>query len=313
LIPAIFEHWRRDTGLAERVIQSLHKILMLDAQLAMESYIERREAKLSFMNRELAETSRGLERQVELEQGRVRAASERARASEELASIATIVAGLAHEIGTPMGVIQGHAELLEKSVGDERGRARLATIREQIDRISHIIQTLLNMARPSARQLGPVDLAALLRETLAFLSEKLRVHGIEVSFAQVAAGALVHGDHDKLQQLLINLMLNAVDAMPRGGKLDVSLQVRADGAEIQVADNGVGMTPDVVSRIFDPFFTTKEAGQGNGLGLVVARGIVSDHGGEIHVASTPGSGTTFVLTFPLHAGAQSEAASKSGA
>jgi signal transduction histidine kinase len=312
LIPAICDQWPRDIGLAERIILSLHKVLMLDAQLAMESYIARREESLSFMNRELAETSRNLEHRVEVEQERVRVADERVRASEELASIATIVAGLAHEIGTPMGVIQGHAELLESSVSDERGRDRLRTIREQIDRIAGIIQTLLNIARPNSRELRPVDVSAVIRETLAFLAEKLRAHRIEVT-AELNERAVLRGDHDKLQQLFINLILNAADAMPDGGKLRVSL-VRAQPGkvEVQIADTGSGMSSDIAAHIFDPFFTTKPAGRGSGLGLVVVKGIVADHGGSISVTSAAGRGTCFAVTLPLPDD-QSDASANSGA
>jgi signal transduction histidine kinase len=311
LVPVIWEHFRGNPALAEQIVVSLHKRLMLDAQLAMESYIGKREERLAFSNRELAATSRELEQRYEIEHGRLKETSARARAAEELASIATIVAGLAHEIGTPMGVIQGHAELLESSVSDERGRHRLRTIREQIERISEIIKTLLNMARPGEQEHAPVDLTGVVRDTLAFLSEKLRVHRIAAS-VELPARALVRGSHDKLQQLFINLVMNAVDAMSEGGKLVISIAPRADQLEVCVRDNGHGMPPDVAARVFEPFFTTKPAGRGSGLGLVVAKGIVSDHGGTIAVASTPGNGTEFKIALPV-CDAQSEASSNPGA
>src|SRR5262249_39709651 len=147
----------QEPALAERIILSLEKLLMLDASVAMDSYIARREERLAFLNQELANASRELERRFEAEHERSREATARARAAEQLVSLATLVAALAHEIGTPMGVIRGHAELLESSVSDERARKRLQTIREQIDRISHIIQTLLNMARPGGRDPAPVE------------------------------------------------------------------------------------------------------------------------------------------------------------
>ena len=311
LVPVIFEHFRTNTALVERIVVSLQKRLMLDAQLAMESYIERREARLGFLNRELAETSRELGRRYDAEHERFRESAARARAAEQLASVGTIVAGLAHEIGTPMGVIQGHAELLESSVTDDRGRQRLHTIREQIERISQIIQTLLNMARPHEKEHVPVDLCGVVRETLAFLSEKLRVHGIGVDLA-IPTRAILRGSHDKLQQLFINLVMNAVDAMPDGGKLRISIAGEEAGSfAVRVADTGHGMPAEVAARIFEPFFTTKPAGRGSGLGLIVAKGIVSDHGGSIAVKSAPGKGTEFAIVFPSEA-AQSDAPVKSG-
>ncbi len=312
LVPLIWEHHRGNSALAERIVISLHKRLMLDAQLAMESYIEHREERLSFLNSELAATSRDLGRRYDREQERLREVSARARAAEELASIATIVAGLAHEIGTPMGVIQGHAELLESSVSDDRGLHRLRTIREQIERISDIMQTLLNMARPHEKEHVPVDLSGIIRGTVAFLSEKLRVHDITTTLDLPPRVAL-RGNHDKLQQLFINLVMNSVDAMPDGGKLGISIAAEgAETIEVRVRDNGHGMPPEVIDRVFEPFFTTKPAGRGSGLGLIVAKGIVSDHGGTISVESAPGRGTEFTIVFP-RGDAQSEASSKSGA
>ncbi|HTO07342.1 MAG TPA: protoglobin domain-containing protein [Myxococcota bacterium] len=310
LVPAILENWQREPALAERIILSLEKLLMLDASVAMDSYIARREERLAFLNQELANASRESERRFEAEHERSRDATARARAAEQLVSLATLVAGLAHEIGTPMGVIRGHAELLESSVADERGRKRLQTIREQIDRISHIIQTLLNMARPGARDTAPVDVCALLRETLAFLAEKLRAHAIETRL-ELPPRAMVRGSSDKLQQVLINLVINAVDAMSAGGQLSVSVDAKSpDTLAIRVADTGQGMDAETQARIFEPFFSTKPPGSGSGLGLVVVREIVSDHGGSIEVSSSPGHGTEFIVTLPRLT--QSDAPVKSG-
>jgi signal transduction histidine kinase len=222
----------------------------------------------------------------------------RARAAEDLASVATLVAGLAHEIGTPMSVIQGHAELLESSVSDERGRWRLRTIREQIERISRIIQALLNTARPRDPVLVPMSVAPILDNSLSFLAEKFRRRGVEVErhFSEVPE---ISGDSEKLQQLFLNLLLNAVDAMPGGGRVVVSLGTDSDGAvEVHIRDSGIGIPQDQLAQIFQPFYTTKEAGHGSGLGLVVAREIVADHGGEIDVASDPGEGTEFRIRIP---------------
>ncbi len=312
LVPVILEHWQRDLPAAERMIVSLHKVLMLDAELAMQSYVARREERLAFLNRELADASRELEKRWEDEQERSREATARARAAEDLASLATVVAGLAHEIGTPMGVVQGHAELLESSVHDERGKRRLQTIREQIERISNIIQTLLNMARPGGREHGPVDLVAVVRHTLAFLAEKLRAHRVQASL-ELPARAIVAGNADKLQQLFINLVMNAIDAMAGGGSLSIVLRaLGAEALEITVRDTGHGMTPETLARAFDPFFSTKEPGRGSGLGLVVAEQIARDHGGTIEVESSP-QGTVFTLRLPGRVELQSEAPLKSGA
>jgi two-component system sensor kinase FixL len=225
-------------------------------------------------------------------------AEQRAQAAEQLASVGTLVAGLAHEIGTPMGVIQGHAKLLAAAVEGDRARWRLQTIQEQIGRISKIIQSLLNMARPKAAERVPVDLEPLIETTLSFLSDKLARRGIEV-IEDFEPTPTVLGDPERLQQLLLNLFLNAADAMPDGGELRLVLRPDGQaGAELRIRDTGIGIEPENLDQVFDAFYTSKEAGTGNGLGLMVASRIVADHGGTIEVESTPGRGTEFRLHFP---------------
>jgi signal transduction histidine kinase len=297
LIPIICNEFG-DPQRVDRVVVALQKLLTFDAQLAMEAYIDRRERDLEYMADELAREGRRLARDYVDQGAALRHTKERARVAEELASIATLVTGLAHEIGTPMGVIQGHARMLESAMSDEHALWRLKTIQEQITRISRIIQTLLNMARPRKQQRLPVSLEPLIETTLSFLTEKFTRRGIEVS-RSYASVSNVQGDAERLQQLLLNLFLNAADAMPEGGELSVDLR-ESDGGEVEVRirDSGAGIpTPDL-ERIFDPFFTTKAAGEGNGLGLMVCKGIVSDHGGSIEVSSRPGEGTTFEILLP---------------
>jgi signal transduction histidine kinase len=197
-----------------------------------------------------------------------------------------------------MGVIQGHAKLLESKVSDEQARWRLQTIQEQIARISKIIQALLNMARPGRSARVPVALTPLLDNTLAFLGEKLQHRDIRVA-RRYDGDRSVRGDPERLQQVFLNLFLNAADAMRAGGELRVATG-SAPGGEvaIEVTDTGPGIAEEDVARVFDPFFTTKAAGEGSGLGLSVARSIVTDHGGAIEVRSQLGEGTTFRVVLP---------------
>jgi signal transduction histidine kinase len=300
LAPVIAEECQDEDG--ERVQQTLTaliKILLLDAELAMDSYIERHDEGLTHLNRELAEMSRTLSREVQVQEQELRQSQKRARAAEDLASIATLVAGLAHEIGTPMGVIRGHAEALGGAVEGEKAQWRLRTILEQIDRISSIIRSLLNIARPREAVSVPLEPTAVLDTALAFLSERLHRRGIAVERRYLPVPE-IDGDPDKLQQLFLNLLLNAIDAMPEGGHLTVSAAPQGDRAvEIRVADDGVGIASQDLEHLFKPFFTTKPAGRGSGLGLVVAQGIVIDHGGRIEVHSEPGHGTEFVIELPV--------------
>jgi signal transduction histidine kinase len=312
LAPVVYESTRDDVVRGERTLSALVKVLLLDAQIAMEAYIERREHELEYLNRELATMGQVLARDYEEQSVELRDTARRAQAAEQLASIAELVAGLAHEIGTPMGVIRGHAELLESSVSDDKSRWRAKAIRDQIDRISGIIQTLLNMAKPREPVRIEVDLCTLLEETLSFMGEKLSRRGIEVK-RDFQSVPLLYGDPDRLQQLSLNLFFNAADAMPEGGTLRVGLEPEGDASvALVVSDTGCGIPPDKVSQIFDPFFTTKPAGEGNGLGLVVARNIILDHAGEVDVTSSPSQGTEFRITLPIRQ-RQSEAPAKSGA
>ncbi|HXV37292.1 MAG TPA: protoglobin domain-containing protein [Myxococcota bacterium] len=298
LVPLVHESHPHDAVEASHTIVSLQKLLFLDAQIAMEAYIDQHERQLQYFTGELAKQGRRLARDFEDQRLELQRTENRARAAEELASVATLVAGLAHEIGTPMGVIQGHANQLEAAVSDDDAKWRLRTIQEQVGRISKIIQTLLNMARPGKTQHVRVSLGSVVDATLGFLTEEFSRRGIAVR-TDLDPNASLRGDPERLQQLLLNLLMNAVDAMPNGGELRVALTGDAEaGIEIRVADTGHGISERDLPRIFEPFYTSKEAGTGNGLGLMVAKGIASDHGGCIEVASELGRGTEFRIRFP---------------
>jgi signal transduction histidine kinase len=263
----------------------------------VDAYMAQHQRDLEYLNKELAATGRRLAQSLERSDTALRQTAERARAAERLASIGTLVAGLAHEIGTPMGVIQGHAKLLEGAVESENARWRLRTIQEQIGRISRILQSLLNMARPGRPRRVPVDLSVLLENTLAFLEEKLARRGIVLT-REFSETPSVHGDPERLQQVFLNLFLNAADAMPRGGELHVTLAPHGPEAEVRVADAGHGIPAVDLERIFDPFYTTKAAGEGSGLGLPVVEGIIAEHHGAIEVVRSDESGTEFRLLLP---------------
>jgi signal transduction histidine kinase len=297
LAPLVLDAFPGEIDRSRRLLTILRRRLHLDAALALETYVERRERDLEYLNQQLAETGRKLARDLETTGVELRTSRARAQAAERLASIGTLVAGLAHEIGTPMGVIQGHAKLLEPAVQDENARWRLRTIQAQIARIARIMESLLNMARPTARRARvPLQLGPLLDSTLAFLTERLTRRRVEV-VREYVDGPSVIADAEALQQVFLNLVMNAIDSMPRGGQLRVSVGPAAErGTEVRIADTGSGIPPEVAQRIFDPFFTTKEAGQGHGLGLAVAQGIAHDHGGEIELVRTGPEGTEFRVT-----------------
>jgi signal transduction histidine kinase len=306
LTPLIDEAQLHNPIEVSRTIVALQKRLSFDAQIAMEAYIDHQQRQLQYFTGELAKESRRLARNFEDQKVELQFTENRARVAEELASVATLVAGLAHEIGTPMGVIQGHANQLESEVSDDDAKWRVRTIQEQVSRISKIIQTLLNMARPGKAQQVPVSLESVIETTLGFLTEKFAHRGISPRFEVVSAPSVL-GDPERLQQLFLNLFMNAVDAMPDGGELRVALESTADGTiQITVTDDGQGIPERDLPRIFEPFFTSKEAGTGNGLGLMVANGIVKDHGGSVEVKSEQGQGTEFRILLPSSPSPQSQ-------
>ncbi len=228
----------------------------------------------------------------------LRLAQERARSAEQLASLSVITAGIAHDVGTPMNVILGYADMLRDSLESPKDRRRAEVISEQVRRVTDLLQTLLNIARPQKMSRSALRVEEVVEHSLDFFREKLRVRGIEVEreFREVPP---MLGDRDRLEQVFLNLIVNATDAMPHGGKLSVYIDGAPDGwIEVVLADTGEGIDPASLERIFEPFYSTKERGKGTGLGLVVSRSIVMDHYGTIDVESDEGKGTRFKLRFP---------------
>jgi len=283
----------------EHRVVALVRRLLLDAEIAIDQYINRREDELNRLNSELTRAGEALSRKFDRTSADLRRTEDRARSAERLASVATLVTGLAHEIGTPMGVLRGHAEALENAVEGERARWRVQMIIEQIDRLTSIMQSLLTLARPHDPMRVEVSLKEVITTAGLFLADKFTRRGVSFSLALAGEGWIV-GDPEKCQQVFLNLFLNAVDALgDRGGQLEVGLEELAGGGvEVRVSDDGSGIPREAVEHIFEPFFTTKEAGRGSGLGLMVVKDIVDEHGGELAVETTEGQGTTFVLRFP---------------
>lgn len=231
--------------------------------------------------------------------GRLREAEERAHQAEQLAALSTITAGIAHDVGTPMTTILGYAELLKNSVTDEKNRERAGHIVDQVRRVTDLLRTLLNIARPRNAAPEPLELGGVLDHSLEFFREKLKGRGIVVE-RDYSNVPMIVADRDRLEQVFLNLIVNAADAMPKGGTLTVRLgESTSDLVEICVADTGIGMQPDVLARIFDAFYTTKERGKGTGLGLLVSQRIIHDHGGRIVAESEAGVGTSFCITLPV--------------
>jgi PAS domain S-box-containing protein len=219
--------------------------------------------------------------------------------ADKLSSIGLLAAGVAHEVNTPLAVISSYAQMLAKQVADDDQKSRmLEKIAKQTFRASEIVNGLLNFSRTSSTDFKEVDLNRVIQETLSLLEHQLKTAGVEIRTALGPTLAPIHANAGKLQQVFLNLFLNARDAMESGGVLEVHTSSDEGGARVEVMDTGQGIAPEHLHRIYDPFFTTKIARKGTGLGLSVTYGIVKEHGGTIEVFSRPGGGTRFHLELP---------------
>jgi two-component system, NtrC family, sensor kinase len=197
-------------------------------------------------------------------------------------------------------VISTYAQMLAKQVApDDQKSPLLDKIAKQTFRASEIVNSLLNFSRTSTTDFGDVDISRVVRETLSLLEHQLRKSGIQVHTELDPDLPPVHGNAGKLQQVFLNLFLNARDAMDPGGRLEIRAWQEQGGARIDVADTGHGIAPEHLQRIYDPFFTTKGARKGTGLGLSVTYGIIQEHGGSIEAFNRVGGGTRFHLELPL--------------
>ena len=242
---------------------------------------------------------------VDRERAQRRAAVEQLRHAERLHVIGTLAAGVAHELGTPLNVITGAAEMIgDREVPRERIRELTALILAQTEQITSIIRHLLEFGRRGGVPTTNVDLDRAAVETAGLLASAARKHRVKIDVAkQLGDDHMARANAREVEQVLSNLYLNGIQAMSPGGTLRVAtkLEQRAEAtwAAVVVQDEGDGIRPEHLPYIFDPFFTTKGIGEGTGLGLSVSYGIVADWGGRIEVASKPGEGATFTVLIPL--------------
>lgn len=224
---------------------------------------------------------------------------------ERLAAAEQTAAQFAHEVGTPLNLISCHAQLMQTeaaSIGPVRERAEI--IVEQTDRIERIVRRMLDRTRAETAEHSPLDLNALVRKVSEATRPMLLDRGVELDLSLDDQLPRIGGDSDRLHQLFINLINNAIDSMPQGGKLIIAsgLEMDVEGnqprAIVSIEDSGCGMSREVQSHIFDPLYTTKAHGKGTGLGLVVVKQVMQEHGGSIMVESAPGAGSRFQLSFP---------------
>jgi len=219
--------------------------------------------------------------------------------TEKLTSLGLLAAGVAHEVNTPLAVISNYIQMLAKQMPEDDPRhSIIEKIVKQTFRASEIVNNLLNFSRTGAAELANIDVNRVVEETLSLVAHPLKTSQIQVVKNLGDALPSVRGSANKLQQVFLNLFLNARDAMPSGGMLEVKTAAHNGSVEIEIVDTGAGIPREHIHKIFDPFFTTKATGRGTGLGLSVSYGIIKEHAGKIDVRSTPGKGTSFHVEFP---------------
>jgi PAS domain S-box-containing protein len=230
---------------------------------------------------------------------------EQLRLSEKMAAVGLLAAGVAHEVNTPLTGISSFTQMLldQADPGDPRTQL-LEKIERQTFRAAKIVNSLLNLARPSGGDAAPVDINVVVSDVLSLLEHQFKGSRIQVR-RELSATHDVQGFEYKLQQVFLNLFLNARDAMPKGGWLSVTTRSTDEGVTVEVGDTGTGIPSEHMARIYDPFFTTKADGAGTGLGLSVTYGIVQEHGGALACDSAVGQGTRFTLTLPIAASGES--------
>jgi two-component system NtrC family sensor kinase len=228
--------------------------------------------------------------------------------TEKLAALGELVAGVAHELNNPLAGISTFAQLLLEDELSEEQRESVREIKREADRAGGVIRDLLAFSRKAGPTLAAVDLNALVSQTLRLRAYSLQTAGVEVQAACDPDPPMAIGDDQRLQQVLLNLVVNAEYAMHRSDRRILSVRTGRRTVHgipqvlVEVRDTGGGMTADVMTHIFEPFFTTKPAGVGTGLGLSVSHTIVQTHGGTIDVQSTAGGGSTFTVVLPAYSG-----------
>jgi len=258
---------------------------------------------------ELNQFTQNLETKVEERTQQLKAAQKKLLQSDRLASLGQLSASVAHEINNPVSGILNLSMLMQRMLKEDGvPLARLAEFRKYLGqvtqetaRVGRIVSDLLAFSRRGKPQRAPADLNRIVSSTLSLIEHKMKLSNVSLATSYLEGLASVPCDQSQIQQVVLNLMLNAVEATLGRPERRVTVTTATQDGTVtfQVADNGEGIAPENLSKIFDPFFTTKSEGKGVGLGLAVSYGIIEAHGGDIEVRSKVGEGTTFTVSLPL--------------
>lgn len=224
--------------------------------------------------------------------------------SEKLASVGRLAAGVAHEVGNPLGAILGYTQMLIKGGTDaHEQRDYLSRIEKEVRKIDGTLRELLDYSRVSEVKVRPVGVNNILKDAVSLVSHQKDFGSVDIQWRLDEGLPPVMADEYQLRQIFVNMLLNAVDAMPKGGELLLVSEQRDSGgtgwAKVIISDTGGGIAAENMNKIFDPFYTTKDPGSGTGLGLSISQSIIESFGGKIEVESKEGEGASFIISFPL--------------
>jgi len=220
--------------------------------------------------------------------------------TEKQAALGQLSARIAHEVNNPLGIIKNYLQIIsDTEQGDQASKEYLQIVTEEVDRIARIVKQLLSLFRPCAEQFNEVDIESVLDETLLLISLQAQKRGIELEKEIAPDLPLVRGSSEQLKQVFLNLLINAFDFVPDGGKVKIAGYLDDGKLVLQFVDTGSGIPPENLDRVFEPFFTTKSDGKGTGLGLSVCYGIIESHKGEMIAGNSAGGGATFTITLPV--------------
>ncbi len=249
-----------------------------------------------------------LEKKVEERTWKLQMAKEQLLQSEKMASLGVLASSVAHEINNPLQGILNYIKLMLKIISKNKAnsdrlqdfKSYLHLMGDEIERLGDMVKNLLVFSRQSKPEIRKADVNAIIRNSLVLLENKVRLQNIEVNLDLQEEISSIYCDFNQIQQTMLALIINAIEAMPEGGKIFTATRCLEDGGvEVTIRDTGAGIPREHLKNIFDPFFTTKESAKSTGLGLFVAYGIIQDHNGTIEVDSEVGEGTTFRITLPV--------------
>jgi signal transduction histidine kinase len=266
------------------------------ASIAFASLLKRVGDHLSELNRQLEEHRTLLEARIAERTRELQEAQGRVLHQEKMAAFGLLAAGIAHEVGNPLTSISSLIQMLQRRDQDAYTREKLTLVSGQLERIQTTLRELVNFSRPASTVRTRVSMIEVVQEALNIAKYYKRTKGRQIETQIADHLPAVIGVRDQLVQVLLNLILNAIDATDTGGRIVVRAEVEGERVVLQVEDDGAGIAPEHQPRLFQPYFTTKK--HGTGLGLFVSRKLIVDHGGEIDVASTPGRGTRFCVRLP---------------